>query len=169
MAKAKSKAKSSAKKTQKQIEKELEAKLEKEIEKKVGNWGKGPGAKVAGEIIAYIISLVTLFYLIPLLPFITEDYSFWLPIAFWATTLSQLAKILKHLSSNQPAKKLFEVLNLLPAIYSTYIFMQIYPLSFATDIVDTIVKIVLPLLILAMLIGVIVNFIQIFVPGKKSK
>lgn len=169
MARKKTKKTSTSKrKTEKQMEKELETKLEKEIEKKLGNWGKGTGAKVVGEIVAYLFSLAIIFYLLPKLSFITEDYSIWLPIAFWATTLSQLAKILKHLSPTNASKKLFEMLNLLPAIYSTYMFMQIYPLSFASDNVNQIVRIILPLLILAMVIGVIVNFIQIFIPEKKK-
>ena len=84
---------------------------------------------VIGEIIGIIVAFVLLIYVGPLFPFITQEYSLWLPIALGTTVITSLFNIIKRLFT-MPTSFAFEALSVIPGMYSTAKLIEIFPLDF---------------------------------------
>lgn len=163
-------------------EKEVEKEIEKTVEDKVKEFFSGKKSsskafkskpvKIFGELIGYAIFLLFLFVIFPILPFVTDDYSLWLPIAFWATTIGTFLKILKHATKSNTLARLFEIGNLLASLYSTYWLLVIFPVDFAEvgyGQIDFFFQILIYVVLAAIVLGIFVNFIRIFIPEKKKE
>ena len=165
----------------KKTDKELEEKIEKIVETKIKEYfneknfsksaAKSSSLKIFGELVGYGILLVLLFVIFPRLPFVTSDFSLWLPIAFWTATLGTLFKIFKHSTSINAAARLFEIGDITTSLYSTYWLIQIFPLDFSKFgyvQANYYFRVLLYIVLFAMMIGILVNFIRIFMPEKKE-
>lgn len=164
----------------KKKDKELEEKIEKIVEKKVKEYfdeknftksaSKPSSLKIFGELVGYGILLLMLFVIFPRLPFVTSGYPLWLPIAFWTATLGVVFKVFKHATSINAAARLFEIGDITTSLYSTYWLIQIFPLDFSNygyGEMNYYFRLLLYIVLFAMIVGIIVNFLRIFVPEKK--
>lgn len=162
-------------------EKEIEKKIEIAVEKKVKDFfsekninkklSNSSSLKIFGELVGYGIFLLFLFYIFPRLSFVTESYSFYLSIAFWATTVGTIFKIFKHGTNLNPMARSFAIGEHLATLYSTYMLTVIYPLDFARagyPQLNSLFYYFLYFIILAIILGIFANFIRIFVPEKKA-
>lgn len=124
-----------------------------------------------GETVGYVIFIIIAFEVVPKLSFITKDYIIYLPIAFWATSISFVFKSIKHLSSLHIVKKICEVGDLSASLYSTYWLLIIYPFDFSKVAIFQVSKtfpFALKVAIAAMTFGIFVNFLKIFLPEKSK-
>lgn len=130
----------------------------------------GKAGKVVGEVIGYGIAVVVMYLVFPRLAFVTETYSLWLPIGLWTTGLSTVFKILKHLVGVRALKKMFEVMNLGASLYSTYWLREIFPVDFSVvgyGNLNGLMQFALGFAMLAVVIGMVANAVQIVVPKKR--
>jgi hypothetical protein len=132
---------------------------------------KSLSLKIFGELVGLAISLFMLFVVFPKLPFITEKYYLWRPIALWTTIAGSFLKILKHAANFNVLARLSEMIELSLALYSTYMLIRIFPLDFA-NIGYPAFNIYFPYLmyvaIFGMSMAIIVNFFRIFFPEKSN-
>ena len=127
-------------------------------------------AKIFGELVGLGISLVLLLYIGPILPFLTEDYSLWLPFAIAATVVSFLLNIVKHLI-RKPFSFGFEALSLVPSFLSTFLLLQIFPLDFSrigVPVLTEVARIALYFALFAMIIAFVVNCVKLITFSSKK-
>lgn len=114
---------------------------------------------IVGGTVEAVISLVVMVYLVPLLPFVTNEYSQWLPIGINATVISAVIRMSR-----------FKVFALLPAMYSTYYLAQIFPFNFGSVAgisLNPLIQLSLYISIFGMGIAFIVQVIKLFSPQSK--
>ena len=91
---------------------------------------KKKSSSIFGELLGLAISLAVVIYLIPQLPFITKNYSLWLPVAIYTTIISSVFDVAKYIA-HKKLYFIFKALALLPDIFSTVKLIQIFPLDFS--------------------------------------
>lgn len=118
--------------------------------------------EIFGEVLGIIISLLVAIYLMPKLPFVTDDYPLWLPISIATTLIDGLISIIKHFFA-KPNKYLFELVAIFPAMYSIYKLVEIFPFDFALiglEQVNGYIKLAFQLVLVALVFGIIGNLVK---------
>lgn len=117
---------------------------------------------IFGEVLGVVISLVVAIYLMPRLSFVTDSYSIWLPISIVTTLIDGTISVIKHLFT-KPTKYLFELLAILPAMYSIYKLIEIFPFDFSLvgyPAVNAFVRIALQLVLVALSFAILANLVK---------
>lgn len=157
------------KKSKKPEKSEKPVKAEKKQKEEIKVKVSSKTAKIFGELFGLAIGLFIIIKIIPLLPFVTDMYRVWLPIGIWTTIVGSVLKIFKHAGELNITKRLFEIANILVSLYSTLMLIKIFPFDFnriGYGSVNDVFRFALNIAILAMMIGLAVNFLRILIPEK---
>jgi len=152
------------------VDKKLVKKEEEIIKDKIIK-RSAAGTKIFAETLGMVISLAVMIYLLPKLPFISENYRLWLPVGIYTEIIGYIFKVIKHSVHLNATKRFFEILNLIVSVYGIYYLIKIYPFDFGRvgfSETNGFVRFALIVAVFALLFAVLVNFFRIFLPGNKK-
>lgn len=131
--------------------------------------------KIIGEIFGLAISLFILNG-IPVwhVPFITDAYLTWLPVANVAVSLNFLLHLLRIVTPNHLFGHFFRLLSNLVDLVSTVVLLRLFPFNFSflfanAQLTTQVVKLGLYAVVIAESIAILVEFIGLITSAQETK
>ena len=156
-------------KKKKKTEEERKAVFE---DKFVRQFGAVP--KVIGEVVGVVIGGLILYYVLPILPFVTDKYGLWLPIGFNAMVWAAIFKSISYMLRFRLVVRTARIAEHGISMYSTNMLMRIFPFDFGrvgAESLNTILDWGLLIVIYILGIAIIVELVKLitFWPLKEGK